>query len=405
MIDLSVKYKKVKSSLEFYYKGYPIHNIHSIDIIALVYRKKKFKLRQMFNLFTTKKIEIPQDKPLLYSIGNYNRKDYYELLEYVRGNIDSNLLDLSDSKVKIKISIPNIYQAFRWVFFKKVDLGLLFKISLMTTVTRTLNVIDALEASKISGVSKFCSFCSNLNDEAILDYFFQKRNVETFTLQHGLWFIYDKPPIDLVAYENLISNKLLCWGEYTKDEFSSYGIEKSRLIVAGYPKKIKPLTTVNHNNRKKRILVLFSRVLFDKNNLELAAILIKVKQDAEIEFKLHPSLSSEKYIKLAKLHGFKMAPSGTIQELLKTGNYDCSISYNTTAYYDSYINNCISLRYKDKDADNAIDVLNDSFSNLEELKNKMNLIKESQISMKLWEDVEKKLNYILGYGVNNYDFH
>lgn len=405
MIDLSVKYKKVKSSLEFYYKGYPIHNIHSVDIISLVYRKKKFKLRQMFNLFITNKIEIPQDKPLLYSIGNYNRKDYYELLEYVRGNIDSNLLDLSDSKVKIKISIPNIYKAFRWVFFKKVDLGLLFKISLMTTVTRTLNVIDALEASKISGVSKFCSFCSNLNDEAILDYFFQKRNVQTFTLQHGLWFIYDKPPIDLIVYENLISNNLLCWGEYTKDEFSSYGIEKSRLIVAGYPKNIKPLTIVNHNNRKKRILVLFSRVLFDKNNLELAAILIKLKQDAEIEFKLHPSLSSEKYIKLAKLHGFKIAPSGTIQELLKTGNYDCSISYNTTAYYDSYINNCISLRYKDKDADNAIDVLNDSFSNLEELKNKMKLIKESQISMKLWEDVEKKLNYILGYGVNNYDFH
>lgn len=404
MINLSIQYQKVKKSLEFSYKGYPIHNILSIDIIALIYRRKSFRFNQLLNLVRFKKIEIPQDKNLLYSIGDYKRKDYYEILQYVRRNVTSNLLDLSSTKMKYMISLKNIYIACQMILIKKIELDFMSKISLILSVTNTLNTIDHLEASSVSGVTKFCSFCSNLNEEAILDYFFQKRNIETFTLQHGLWFIHEKPPIDLITYENLIANKLLCWGEYTKDEFSRYGINLNRLIVTGYPRKVKSLNVVKNNNPKRRILVLFSRVLFDSNNLKLASLLIQIKKDVEIDFKLHPSLSTKKYKRLAMDHGFKMAPAGTVNELLETGKYDCSISYNSTAYYDSYINNCISLRYKDKDADNSIDILDDGFSNLQELKKKMELIEEGQTSHELWKNVEKKLEYILGFGINNYEY-
>jgi hypothetical protein len=402
LISLFEKHKKVKASLAFDYKGYPIQNVLAVDIIALVYKKKSFNVRQLINLFSTRKIDIAQEDKILFSIGNYNRADYYELLKYVRTNIKSALLDLSSIKRSRTISFKNIVIACRLVFFNNVELDFSSKVSLMTTMIYCFNVIDYLEKQNSSSIRSFCSFCSNLNDEAILDYYFQKQNIPTYTLQHGLYFVFDTPPIDAITYDNLIADKLLCWGQYTKDEFIKYGIDESRLVVAGYPKKISPLTVLINNNSKIRILVLFARALFDTNNLALISLLAKMPLDVEIDFKPHPSLSVDKYAILASEHGFNMAPSGTIQELLNTGCYDCSISYNSTAYYDSYINNCVSLRYKDKDADNAVDVLDDGFSTIEELLVKMQLVSKSKESQELWNNIEKRLNYILGYGVNKY---
>lgn len=402
MKSLFEQYKKVKHSLFFNYKGYPIHNILSVEIVALVYKVESFNIRDLINIFSTRKIDIPKDQEVLFSIGTYNRADYYELLQYVRTDIKSEILDFASIKRNRTISFKNMYYACRLVFFNNVELDFLSKVSLMTTVTYSLNVIDYLDKQDSSGVRSFCSFCSNLNEEAILDYFFQKQKIPTYTLQHGLWFIFETPPIDAITYENLIANKLLCWGQYTKDEFIKYGIDENRLVVAGYPKRITPLAVVNNNNNKIRILVLFSRVLFDNNNLELILLLAKIKLDVDIEFKLHPSLSADKYSILASEHGFKIAPRGTIQQLLKTGRYDCSISYNSTAYYDSYINNCISLRYKDKDADNAINILDDDFSSVDELILKMQLVQQAKNSQQLWVYIEKRLSYILGYGINEY---
>jgi len=402
LISLFEQYKKVKASLAFDYKGYPIQNILSLEIVSLVYKKDAFNIKKLIHLFSTKKIMIPQGQEVLFSIGAYNRADYYELLSYVRTDIESALLDLSTIKRTRIFSVKNIYRAAHLLFLKNVELDFLSKVSLMTAMTYSFNVIDYLEKQKASCIRSYCSFCSNLNDEAILDYYFQKQKTPTYTLQHGLWFIFDTPPIDAIAYENLIANKLLCWGQYTKDEFIKYGIDENRVVVAGYPKNISPLAVVNNNNRKVRILVLLARTLFDTNNLRLISLLAKTKLDVEIELKLHPSLCTDKYAKLASEYGFTMAPVGTIQELLKTGKYDCSISYNSTAYYDSYINNCISLRYKDNDADNAIDVLDDSFSTIEELQEKMHLVQQAQTSQQLWADIEKRLGYILGYGVDEY---
>lgn len=398
------KYKVAKSLLGLNYKGYPIDKIVAIDIVSLIYNKKQFCLRELVNLFSTRRINVPKDNEVLYSIGNYKRIDYYELLSFVRTDIDSKLLDLSLVDRTFCLSFKNIYQAFRLVFRNDISLGFLSKLSLLASVTYSMNVIDYLESQSVSKTRIFCSFCSNLGDEAILDYYFQKQKVPTYTLQHGLWFLFDTPPIDVITYENLVSNKLLCWGQYTKDEFVKYGIDESRLIVAGYPKKIRPLMALKPNKRKQRIIIFFARVIFDANNLELISLITNINQDVDVEFKLHPSLCTEKYKTLANQYGFKLAPSGTIQDLLSKGRYDYSISYNSTAYYDSYINNCISFRYKDKDADNSIDVLDDSFSSIQEFNDKMALIQEKQLNNQFWHEVEKRLNYILGYGVNEYAF-
>jgi hypothetical protein len=397
------QYKKQKQKLAVNYKGYELDKILAVDLIALIYKKEKFNFKSLLRFVLRLKVEIPdQTGTVLYSIGRYGRKDYYELLDYVRIQAVGSLLDLSKIKPSMSINILNMVKAVRIV--NNTDLDFLNKLTLAAKVTYTLNTIDYLEKRNQSehNINSFCSFCSNLNEEAILDFYFKKRNIPTYTLQHGLWFIYEKYPVDAIAYENLIADKLLSWGQYTIDEFIAFGVNKKQLLLAGYPKYAHALSRPKKKQGNLKVLVLFARKIHHKNNLALIDLLANTKVNLEVEFKLHPSLDRHKYSQLAEFNGFSMAPQGTINELLKTGGYDFSISYNSTAYYDSYMNNCISLRYKDVDADNALEVLDDGFSSGEELLHKLDLVQQGIASQVVWDKVTERLHYILGYGVNNY---
>lgn len=118
---------------------------------------------------------------------------------------------------------------------------------------------------------------------------------------------------------------------------------------------------------------------------------------------MHPSLDRNEYKRLSEGSKIIAMENKTIFELLTTSNYDCTITYNSTAYYDSYINNCISLRYKDQDSDAAISVIDDnSFTNLKELKEKLQMITELNNDVEFWNLVSQRLTYILGFNINNY---
>ena len=407
MNSLFDQYLKAKHELTLNHDGYQLEKILAVDLIALIYGKKKFTWRDIISLFSAKKITIPQNQSRLYSIGNYRRQDYYNLLTYVRSSdkSESELIDLSLIKKARMFNGKNIITSFKHIFGSNIKLNFFAKLSLSCSMTYSLNTIDLLEKSDVRNIDFFCSFCSHLAGEAELDYYFQKRKIHTYTLQHGLWFLFDNPPIDAIAYDNVIANSLLCWGEYTKDEFIKYGIDERRLIVAGYPRahqKLKPALDVTKS--KLKILVLFSRKLFHENNMSLIKLLVKASAEAslDIELKLHPSLPSVDYQKLANLHGFKMASAGGIDALISSEKYDCTISYNSTAYYDSYISNCISLSYQDTQADNSLAVSDDRFSCAEELLCLLKQVENENADAKFWRDTEIKLEYILGFGINNY---
>ena len=77
-----------------------------------------------------------------------------------------------------------------------------------------------------------------LDLENLLTQFFKLRNIPTYSLQEGVYFIFKKnPPLDSVQYENFETDNLLCWGQFSIDEDVSYGISPRKLRLAGYPKK------------------------------------------------------------------------------------------------------------------------------------------------------------------------
>lgn len=410
MVDLKElfeRYKEIKKQFFWKHKGYLIHHILSLEIICLVYGKSFFSYKQLLLLFATKRVVINTNgEKILFSMGSYSKRaDYYREINFVRKGISGELLDLSDIKKEFKISFYNIYSAFSHIFFRRLDLSLKSKLLLWAKTVYVLNFIKDLEKNAPPNeLKKFCSFCSSHVEEAILDYYFQKNGISTYTLQHGLYFIYDSYPIDSIAFENLPTQNFLCWGKYTKDEFLKYGIDTCQIKVTGYPLPTKKLYRKEADNNQPNILVLFARLQYHQNNMALVEILkeLKKQEKVNIYLKLHPALNADVYRKIADENNFVMAENLTIQELMQKNTYDCSIVYNSTAYYDSYINNCISLRYKDEQADNSIDVHNDSFYDAQDLLKKIQWVKEKNTSQEFWDNTSEQLKYILGFGTNRY---
>lgn len=76
-----------------------------------------------------------------------------------------------------------------------------------------------------------------------------QKKAKTFTLQHGQYRIL-RPGFenaDAESYKNFISDKLLAWGEATRDEFVKYGIGPERVVPVGALKSFsfnKPLENI-----------------------------------------------------------------------------------------------------------------------------------------------------------------
>ncbi|MEE3650974.1 MULTISPECIES: hypothetical protein [unclassified Brenneria] len=407
MEDFFLKYKEYKGKLSFNYRGYPLHKIISVELASIIYGKKVFNYWDITRFFSSRDVELPvgQEKPFfLYSMGGYGRDDYYSLLNYVREQVPGPLIDLNHNKKRIKVNLINIIKAIRFVFSRVDGISFKDKILISSFFSYLMNYIDTLEKKRVDMPEAYIAFCSSHMDEGVLDTFFKNKNIRTYTLQHGLYFICDNKNIDMIAYENIISDRLLCWGEYTKNEFSRYGVPREQMLVAGYPNETKKLGKRTLQG-KPCILVLLSRYTFHANNMKMLKLLSSLKlQDPEIKIdvKMHPSLQINDYNEIFEKYGFSLCASGTIKSLLESDKYHMTISYNSTAYYDSYMNNCASLRYIDEDADDSINVMDDGFDDELSLMTKISKVKSEICTEDFWVEVESRLKYITGYNINNY---
>ncbi|GBO47345.1 hypothetical protein [Pectobacterium versatile] len=401
------KYKDYKENLSFSYKEYPVEKILSVEIASIAYGVKKFRLRMLWGFLSSRKIVFPYLKKneVLYSMGDYHRKDYYDLLNYVRKHVPGNVIDLNKSKRTIKINLSNVITALKFIFKKGKGINFQDKIMLAISYTYIMNYIDDIEKNTNCLPGTYVSFCSSHINEAVIDLFFQRKSIPTFTLQHGLYFIFNNPPIDAISYENIISKKIFCWGEYTKKEFLRYGIPKEKLIVAGYPGLVKPLHLRDNEREEFRLLILLSRYAFHKNNIKILTMVSDLKEKIsgmKVFVKMHPSLKKSDYKALFDNYLFIECENKTISSLLETSYFDMTVSYNSTAYYDSYLNNCVSLRYVDRDFDGSISVMDDSFNDSLTLLEKLEFFRNEMTLKSFWENVEERLEFIVGYKINNY---
>lgn len=408
------QYLRLKDKLQVKYRGYDLAKIVAVDLISVVFFGARNSLRRSFFIFFSldlSGLKSLNSTSVLATLGRYGgRKDYYEILDYVTSNANiEEVFDFSRCKFKFRVNLRNIWYSFKDAFFSiSNELSLSDRFFLYQRLTFYRNVIDEFEKNDLSKVcTKYLAFSSVHDVECIFTQYFQKRNIPTYSLQHGLYFIFNEfIPLDAVVYENFVSDYHLTWGQYSLTELKSFGIPAEKLIVGGYPRRVDRSNKIPSSISIQRCIVFLARVQYEHSNKELLLILKEFAKNnpiVEFHFKLHPSLDYSLYASAFAESGMHLIDSKlTLSALLLSSNYDVSIAVNTAAYYESYIYHIPSLRFWDKTFENSASVDDDLFTNLQELSQHIDRLNSITDTEEYFSKVETSLDYIIGINTNNY---
>ena len=342
---------------------------------------------------------------ILTTSGACGRKDHIDLYRQVIEKMDEgshyNDPDSWGNRYCIHpfLIAKTLIKTFK--ILKNSGLSIKEKIDLAAESIYYCNTLIELEKLDYSNINKYVCEIDVRRFENLLTQLMQLRGVETFSMAEGLLYIFKgEIPVDSLHYVAITTDKLLCWGQYTIDEYGSYGIDKSRLMLAGYPKKV-DIKSMLPTSNLKTCMVLVARTQFNEANMRLLNILKKRTDEYDFYLKLHPSCDYDMYAKFAEENNMYMIEmSKSLDECLKQGEYDWAIAVNTTAYYESLMRGVPCLRFGDesyylpKGSD-------DIFVNLQEMDEKLLNLKNKSLSAYQTE-VDDILRYTMGIGIDNY---
>ena len=402
------KYKKLKTQFNFVYKGIHLNRVLSLMIWILSNSKEAG-----FNWKTTAKIFFavnvyninfnPKVHSILTTFGEWSRDEHLRIYRNIISKLGEKASYNEQSKLGHKFyfsfsSIVNFVKSFRVLF--RTDLTFIQKWKLSVHATYYCNTIDLLEKQNLYP-QKFLCMSHVLGMDNLMTQFFKLRNIPTYSLQEGIYFLYgDNPPLDSILYENFETDKLLCWGQYTIDEYKKYGIEGKRFHVSGYPKEIK-LIDIVIKKKLRKCLVFLARESYDSSNIKLINLLSEFSNEFEFSLKIHPSCNFKTYSELATDNNMSIIPTDRpISECLNNVDYDFSIAVNTTVYYEALMKGLPCLRFHDRTFI-LMAGLNDVFTTSTQLKI---LIQSLQLTTvdEYKERIERLLRYAIGCKIDNY---
>ncbi|NRB80976.1 MAG: hypothetical protein HRU38_20305 [Saccharospirillaceae bacterium] len=374
-------------------------NVLAYDIGMVAYFGELISIKSiLFDMFRYFDIKNDIDDKTLFTIGEYGfRQDYLEIMDMVSSGVVS--------KKKINFSkqnnfcipkfsvILNAYSICKGLF-NHLD-GIKHKVFIFNRTVFYLNSLNKIKKRKIN-IENYVAFSSVHTFEALLTNYFKSIGIKTYTLQHGVAHIHTgELPLDMLSYENFNADYQLCWGEYSKDQYFSYGINESALLVAGYPKKFNKSRVENVVTDKMKIIIFLSRYKYQKSNFDILDGLMKCNE-FDVYLKPHPSLNKEHYRSYIEQDKSYWIDDLSVSESLSKKDWGFSVSINTSAYYESFLNGVVSFMYIDDDYEGHKVISGTDFCFIQQLLEKSKSVDEKR------DIYNEELNYILGFNINKY---
>ena len=398
------RYKELKGSVDFVYKGIHLNRVLTMKIWNIANKKERFSFKHIvkaFMVFNPHPMRI--DKPIFSTFGQQNRKDHQEVYDSVIEKLGNNVVSFSLLKWKRKITFhPLLILRVLKFFCPKRQLSLRNRIDLAADMVFYGNLLLEFEKVDFSRTEKYLSMYNALGIENLLTQYMRQKNIPTYSLMEGVYFIFSRnnPPFDSIQYENFETEHLLSWGQYTKDEFVSYGISPKRIVVAGYPKR-SLLQPMKRENSFKKCIVLLARNFYHHSNVALLTILSRYISVYEFCLKMHPISDFGFCSQYASEYGMSIVDKGkTVNECLNNKDFDFAITVNTTAYYEALMRGIPCLRFSDGtfELQHGYD---DVFETGDEFEFKIAAIRNLDY-MNYQSLINKELEYSMGIGIDNY---
>ena len=402
------RYKSLKNQFNLVYKGVHLNRVLALMIWFMANSKEAgFKWRTTAKLFfavDVRKLNFDSKiHTILTTFGDWSRSEHLKLYENIIYRLGTSAAynEISELGHKFCFSVASVANFIKSLgLLRRADLTFTQKWKLSVHATYYCNTIDLLERQNL-WPRKYLCMSHVLGIDNLLTQYFKLKEVPTYSLQEGIYFLYgENPPLDSILYENFETDNLLCWGQYTIDEYKKYGIDKHRMSISGYPKDITSADFRSKNNFRKCIVFL-ARESFTSSNMRLLKLLSNYTRKYDFFLKLHPSCSLETYRKLAVENNMSIIPTDKlIDDCLNNVDYDFSIAVNTTVYYEALMRGLPCLRFHDE-AFILMTGLDDVFTDREQFVLMVDVL-QNIASSAYKEHVKELLEYVIGYGLDNY---
>lgn len=403
------KYLSLKRNLAFSYSQVKVERVMAFHIWKLAngeMPKVKYwdLVKIAFSSINFKELSFLADNhKILSTFGIPGRRDHFALYNNVIARLDGKASVNDVTKISNTFSF-NLRVLFNVVFrflpkIIKAELKFEHKLFVFAVSIYYCNSIVNISKLDLSKVSAYFSMLSILDRENLLTQHFKKIGKKTFSLQDGILLdpkVTDT--IDFLQVENLESEEVLVWGEYSRIMYENNRSDITARI-AGFPRDA-VRTEVKQVNQFKKCLVLLARNSFEDANQALIKIL---KKEKNIEFflKLHPSLNQDVYTQINLLPNISVITENlSLSEVISNNTFDLSISVNTTAYYECLLCGIPSLRFK-HDSFSLLPGLEDTFDNVDQMETQIKKI-ETHGAEAYNALVEEILNFVIGFKYDNY---
>jgi hypothetical protein len=296
------RYKKLKSSLvNQRYSDISLQSLCGFFLADFVYnfQKRRFrgKLKQIFvSLFFVPRLgEIQVSKDSLF-IWTLTRPDYKKLADEYKKRLGWDFQDLclGGDLVGYKFRVDfSVFRESKNIAVKLNGLTWRERVIVFLSAVRALNSLKYFQSSiALNGLKRCLSFNSSYEYESIFSGYLRSCGVDTFSMQHGMYFEYkNEIPFDVINYENVAAKNILTWGEFSKAQIESYLPEGTQVIVFGNPMYCdtpKPVRQVGSSNK---ILVCLPRVIYWKEVVCLIATISAEELNCyRFVLRPHPSL-------------------------------------------------------------------------------------------------------------------
>lgn len=405
------RYKSLLEKLNYTYKGYNLKYLVP-GYFTFLFSDDALSAREVFKEFyigtqiidLTKALETKSSSVISFLI---DRDDYKDLASSVQAIYsDSSIVKLSGLPTK-KVSFlsfsyfKHLAKASKLVFTRSIDESFMTKLFLIGLITKLFNQISTLEKIQCpENIQRYICFNAAYKEESLLTLYFKNRGIETISMQHGIFCDFKLIiPFDYINLDNMIADKLLCWGQSTIDYLTSKGIDQSRLILMGNP-KYKDLTIEQVDQSFTKCLVLLGRAIYIPSNEKLLSLLkeFNKKHNNKILFyiKKHPFLMDVEHKSFASISDnmIFLGREHSVQEVLRSDMVNFTIAVNTTAYYESLALGKISLRWSESENEEFIG-MNDKFVNLSQFETKLN-----EFTQKPEPEIRQEMKDIIKYVFN-----
>lgn len=213
----------------------------------------------------------------------------------------------------------------------------------LAALTYSMRYFESVERRDLtSGIERLIAYNSSNVPECFLTTACKRNGIQTFSLQHGLYYDYlIPPPLAIINYENVTADALLVWSEFCRKQIEAFFQRDGQpadfaMPLAGYLKPVPPACAPVAPGARRQMLCLLPRSGLE-SSIRLVQLLGGLHEHCDVLLRPHPALRKNKVFLEAVPATLEMDENPLLETTLAERDVCLAVGFNTTSLFDTLL--------------------------------------------------------------------